>query len=227
MSELPVDGYTADRLLSGDVAPEDAPSGLEGVAALIEMVRAEPTRAELVREAETIAAMSAALSSGVPRRSKGSGRSRGSVALKLLAATIALTLVLGTGLALAGTLPASLQEVASGVLAKIGISVPNGNADSNSGGATTEAPPEAALYGLCTAWQSGQGGEKGKKNDATALQRLSTGAGTASVQDFCTDVIADHTTAHANSGKGPGHGASTAEEKSRGHSGGSGKGNKP
>lgn len=225
MSELPVDAFTADRLLSGAVPPEDAPPGLEGVAALMEAVRAEPTRAELGREAETIAAMSAALSFELQGQNKRSRRSA-SLSLKVLAATLVMTLALGTGLAFAGTLPAGLQDVASGVLAKIGISVPNGHADSNSGGATTEAPPEAAVFGLCTAWESGQGGEQGKKNDATALQRLSTGAGTASVQDFCTDVIAEHATAHPNSGKAADHGASTAEEKSGGRSG-LGKGNKP
>ena len=77
---------------------------------------------------------------------------------------------------------------------------------------------------MCTAWESGQGGENGKKNDATAFQRLTKAAGKASVQDFCDGVIAQHGADHPSSRGAAGQsstapGLSTANVKSGGHSG--------
>jgi hypothetical protein len=225
MSEMPLDPFTADKLLSGQLVDEDVPVGYDGVAKLLQAAGEGPTHLELRRQSETVAAMSAVLGSRVgrsARRSGGRGMSR-FAALKILAATLALLLTIGTGLALAGTLPDGFQKIASSVLAKIGISVanPNANADPNSNGAATEAPPEAALFGLCTAWESGQGGENGKKSDATAFQRLSLAAGTASLEDFCGGVIAQQKADHPTGQGNAVNGQANADEKSGGKSGGS------
>jgi hypothetical protein len=131
-------------------------------------------------------------------------------------------------LAFAGSLPAGAQGVASEVLSKIGVTVPgaNSHANSHSSNASTEAPPEAAWFGLCTAWQSGQGGEQGKKDQATAFEQLSAAAGTTTVQGFCADVVAEHN-ASLPSGVGePTAGTSTASTESGGRSD-SGLGHKP
>jgi hypothetical protein len=225
MSEMPLDPFTADKLLSGQLAPEDVPAGYDGVAKLLEAAGAGPSEPELRRQSETVGAMSVVLGSRVGRSGRGSGSGGMSrfAALKILAATLALLLTIGTGLAFAGTLPDGFQKIASSVLAKIGISVanPNANADPHSNGAATEAPPEAALFGLCTAWQSGQGGEHGNKNDATAFQRLSLAAGTASLEDFCAGVVAQNTADHPTGQGNAVNGQANADEKSGGKSGGS------
>ncbi len=226
MHEIPLDPFTADRLLSGVVAPEDAPPGYRDVASVLRAASGDPTEAELARQTQTVAAMSAALGTGIARSRHGRHRSQRSLRAKVSAIALVAALALGTGLAFAGTLPAAFQKVASGVLSDVGISVPNGQAASHSNDASTEAPPEAAWFGLCTAWESGQGGEKGKKNDATAFQRLSAAASKASVQgvqDFCDGVIAkhnaDHSTGHGAAGQSSAApGLSTADTKSGGRS---------
>jgi hypothetical protein len=220
----PLDPFTADRLLSGAVRAEDAPPGYRDVVRLLEAVGAAPTQAELTGGPATVAAMAASLAAdGVPSGGHGrrSGRSRFR-GLKVLAATLVLLLTLGTGLAFAGSLPAGFQKVASGILANLGISVPNGQAGLNENSPATEAPPDAALFGLCTAWQSGKGGDHGRKNDAVAFQRLAVAAGgSEKLGDFCAGVIADH--AHANNGQiNRQKGQQNAEEKSGGKSGGNG-----
>ena len=43
MHPVPLDLDTADRLLAGTVAPEDAPPGYSNVARLLESAAAEPT----------------------------------------------------------------------------------------------------------------------------------------------------------------------------------------
>ena len=222
----PLDPFTADRLLSGDIRAEDAAPDYEAVVQLLAAAGAAPAKTELRRETETVAAIAVALRSPVARNghrrkgsSSGSSRFRG---LKVLAATLVLLLSLGTGLAFAGSLPAGFQKVAPGMLAKLGISVPNGTAGSTPSSNATEAPPEAALFGLCTAWESGQGGNKGKKNDAVAFQRLAVAAGGSDkLGDFCAGVVADRDAAHPNNGQiHRQQGQQNAEEKSGGKSGG-------
>jgi hypothetical protein len=225
MSDTQLDPFTADRLLSGPPA-EDVPAGLEGVAGLLRVVAAGPTEGELAREAETVAAMSAALGSRVERGRRGRRSSRVSRVLKIqrIAAALVALLALGTVVAFAGSLPSAFQKVASGMLAKFGISVPNGQAGSHPNTNATTKPPEAALFGLCTAWQSGQGGENGKKGEATAFEQLAAAAGAAGktgVQSFCGGVIAQHDASHptsqGSSGQGN-NGTTTADTKSKGRS---------
>ena len=69
-----------------------------------------------------------------------------------------------------------------------------------------------ALYGLCTAYFSGQGGEHGKKNDAPPFAALEAAAaadpdgdGDATVEDFCTGV-------RPSNGRGGGSGKSNAPD---------------
>jgi hypothetical protein len=130
MQPLPLDSDTADRLLAGLVAPEDAPPGYGRVVQLLEAASAEASSEELAREPETVAAMAAALRSPVHRNATLSRRSFMPFALsrpRLTAAVLAAAFAASVGMASAGSLPGAAQDVASEMLAKIGIAVPGAN----------------------------------------------------------------------------------------------------
>jgi hypothetical protein len=129
MHPVPLDLDTADRLLAGTVAPEDAPPGYANVARLLESAAAEPTADELAREAEVVAMVAAAVRSSPSIRSL-SPRMSMPFALsrpRITAAFVAVTLACTAGLASAGSLPSAAQDIASAMLAKVGISVPGPN----------------------------------------------------------------------------------------------------
>ena len=126
---VPLDLNTADRLLAGTVAPEDAPPGYAGVARLLEAAWSEPTAEELAGEDEVVAMIAAVLRSPSSIAST-SRRRRLRPALsrpRVVAALVAAGLACGAGLATAGTLPGVVQDLASAALAKVGISVPGGD----------------------------------------------------------------------------------------------------
>jgi hypothetical protein len=130
MQPLPLDGDTADRLLAGFLAPGDAPPGYGPVARLLETALAEPTIEELARESETVYALAAALRSPVSAQHASSRRSFMPFALsrpRLTAAVLAAVLAVGVGMASAGSLPGAAQDVASAMLAKVGITVSGAN----------------------------------------------------------------------------------------------------
>ena len=204
-----LDPSTADRLLAGAIAPEDAPPEYADVARLIRAAKAAPLPTELAGEARTVAAMAAALNersvSLTPARSK--RPSRMFFRMKVAAVVLAGTMAAGTGLAFAGALPAPAQSAVSHFLATFGVTVPDPNAhagnhpnehardhsgharDHSSGSAPTG--PEAtgsARSGLCSAFPGGQGGANGRKSDSVAFQNLQKAAAAAgqSVEQFCT-----------------------------------------
>jgi hypothetical protein len=113
VTPVALDVATADRLLAGTVAPEDAPPGYAAVTRLLEAAWAEPTPAELRREAEVVAmtaavlrmpSWSAAGAGNAPRRSV---LSRPSIAAALIAAGIASS----AALSFAGVLPGPAQDL--------------------------------------------------------------------------------------------------------------------
>jgi hypothetical protein len=130
MHALPLDSDTADRLLAGSVAPEDAPPGYGRLVRLLEAASAEASSDELTREPETVAAMTAALRSPVHRNVASSRRSFMPFAFsrpRLTAALVAAAFAASVGMASAGSLPGAAQDVASEMLAKVGITVPGAN----------------------------------------------------------------------------------------------------
>ena len=130
MQPLPLDTDTADRLLAGSVAPEDAPPGYGRVVRLLEAASAEAPSEELAREPEALAAMKAALRSPAHRNVASSRRSFMPFALsrpRLTAAVVAAAFAASVGMASAGSLPGAAQDVASEMLAKVGITVPGPN----------------------------------------------------------------------------------------------------
>jgi hypothetical protein len=121
MERLPLDLDTADRLLAGSIAPSDAPPGYARVAGVLAAL--EPSAGErLTCERETIALLAETVRTSRAPRTKTSRRSI--VPRIKLASALAAALAGTAGLALAGNLPGAAQDVASSMLAKLGVSVP-------------------------------------------------------------------------------------------------------
>ena len=131
MRNLLLDRDTADRLLSGSVAADDAPPGYAGVAELLRTC-ARPLPLDAAHERTTIAAMSQRIRARRPAYPSGLGRVavRRPSRLKLVAVAVGAMLVGTSGLAFAGELPAPAQRFAHTVLGSIGVDIP-----------TAEAPP--------------------------------------------------------------------------------------
>jgi hypothetical protein len=143
MGDLMLDEMTADLLLDGRLAPEDAPHGYADVAGLVRALSLPPTAAELALQVVAVEATLTELAlRPAPRGSKApvaaSGRKWAprSRFFKTKVASLVLvgTLVGTTGLAVAGVLPAPLQDAASSVLATVGISVPTSDSHPASSG---------------------------------------------------------------------------------------------
>ncbi|GAC1598258.1 MAG: hypothetical protein NVS3B21_23610 [Acidimicrobiales bacterium] len=167
MRRNPLDDRTADRLLSGAVTSEDAPSGYAGVAALLQQARTGSAGGVLARDATTVAAMSSVvLAHPVPVSTPRGKTMLTKILTAKVAAAAAVGLLSATGAAAAtNTLPTSAQSTVSDVLSNVGISVPSPNASSaghadksgNTSKASTETPNDHADYGLCTAANASDG----------------------------------------------------------------------
>jgi hypothetical protein len=143
IGDLMLDEAMADRLLDGRLAPEDVPAGYADVVGLVRALSLPPTAAELALQVVAVEATLTQLAlRPAPRGSKApvaaSGRkwAARSRFFKTKLASIALvgTLLGTTGMAVAGVLPAPLQDAASSVLAKVGISVPTSDSHPASSG---------------------------------------------------------------------------------------------
>lgn len=124
----PLDGAASQRMLQGLVAPDEAPTGYEGVARLVIAARRPPGPEEV---AGTEAAVLAALmvlserhrtASPLVERAR---RVRRLFRIKVTAVAFAGTLVGTSGLAAAGVLPDPIQHAAARVLGSVGITVPD------------------------------------------------------------------------------------------------------
>jgi hypothetical protein len=222
---LALDEGTAERMLGGRLDPADAPPAYVRAAMVLEAIAAPPSSGELADEAATVAALaSVARSSPYP-----AARRRPTVLTKLLSAKIAAAAaaaalsVGGVAAAATGTLPDPAQRVAHQMLGAAGVPAPDDHADAANDASKADHSPTgpdasgAAKAGLCRAWQAGQGGEHGKKNDATAFKALATAAGGSDkIADFCKDV----TTASQEQGDAASSGAapSTVPEQAQAHS---------
>ncbi len=221
-----LDEGTVDRLLAGKLSPDEAPPGWDHVASLFQAASSPPVpndrmsdaalglsalSEDSMRDQETVEAMMAALADsdagGAPAAAPARIEDiRGRLRAKVASATVAATLVLGSGLAAAGELPAPAQNAISAALAKVGLSVPRAEtrsaerlaASSHRGGRkegghrgsgkqdragrneqAAAAGPDAggaARHGLCRAFFSGQGGTRGGKNDSVAMTNLQEAA---------------------------------------------------
>src|SRR5438105_13231628 len=128
MGRYMLDEHTADRLLSGALAPEAAPPGLAGVATLLKAASQPPTGQEVAGCAQTVAAMAGAVATPATAPFVHAGRRAG--LSRLLRPRIAATLTAGalalfSGFAAAGALPGPVQHAAHVAFGAVGISVPD------------------------------------------------------------------------------------------------------
>jgi hypothetical protein len=246
MQPMPLDTNTADRLLAGAVPPEDAPPGYAEVARLLEALTLEATPEDFVREAETVAIVSAAVRSSRDSHSASPRRSFMPFALsrpRMTAALIAAVVACSAGLASAGAFPGAAQDVASAMLAKVGISVPgpNDNAGTHPGERGKSSSTRPAATSDEPAPTAGKGGAISDLARATELEAIDKGAAVStaasegkshagqhrpgsegSAQAGSAPVATPHSggtgTADTASGGKSSHGTSTANTASGGHS---------
>jgi hypothetical protein len=196
---LALDEGTAERLLGGVLDPADAPPAYKRAAMVLDAIAAPPSSDELADEAAAVATLAA-----VARSSPNRARRRPTVLTKVLtakmaaAAAIAALSVTGVAAAATGTLPDPAQRVAHQMLGAAGVPAPDNGSQDTKGAANGDheaTGPDAsgaARDGLCRAWQAGQGGDHGRRNDSTAFKALATAAGGSDkIADYCKDSLAE------------------------------------
>lgn len=123
-----LDDDTLERLLAGRIDPADAPPGYSEVARVVRAAVASVEDVELLREGEDVATALGLVSRWSSASTPSHGRSRQMKTLshrvKLAGVVVLGTLAGSTGLAAAGVLPDPAQDALSGVLERVGISVP-------------------------------------------------------------------------------------------------------
>jgi hypothetical protein len=126
MDPFALDTGTAERLVAGSLDAGDAPPEYRGVAQTLQALRQPADSAELAGAPETVERIAAAVV--VARRARPEPRPKRPPARagKLASVVASIVLTLTSGLAVAGALPESAQDVASVVLGRVGISIPTG-----------------------------------------------------------------------------------------------------
>jgi hypothetical protein len=180
MHPVALDTDTVDRLLAGAIAPADAPPGYAEVARSLQAASAEPSSEELARETETVGIVAAAVRSSLEARSQSPRWSFVPLALsrpRLTAALVAAALACSASLASAGALPGAAQDVASSMLAKVGISVPGAN---ESAGTHPERGTSSTITHATPDSTAGKGGEISELARTTELTGVDKGAAVSS-----------------------------------------------
>ena len=184
-----LDPETARRLLDGHVAPDDAPPGFSGVAALFDAARGFTSAPGSVDEASTVAAMQAVVLERLdsptidPRRRNVRTKV---LAAKTAAATTVVLLGAGTAAAATGSLPGAAQSTASDMLSKIGVSVPGNNNDHAN---TRGQSPDSGT--------TGSTGETGNSGNSGSSNRQGNGPNSHAFPGLCRAQIAS--AGHPNS----------------------------
>ena len=138
-----LDADTAERMLRGAVAPDDAPNALAGTAALLQAARRPLTAADPAVEERTLAAMVAAIGSSAPTRTN-NRRSTMNVTTKLAAGAAVGVISLFGGLTAASALSGT---VSSDVTHTTGVSLPfaaTSHPDADASHSTTTDKSETA-----------------------------------------------------------------------------------
>lgn len=213
MKPIPdLDPETTERMLAGALEPDDAPPGYSDVVRVLRATTAPPERTSPTREAWAIAAGQQILDEECLDLSADIKRSSGSKYLRAkVIGVVTVGTLLGTGgMAMAGALPASLQDAASKVFDTIGITVPSGHPASSgsviSGIATTTTEKGVAKGAQISTIASGgksQAGQHGPSSHANPHATSPHGQGAV----------------HGNSNGASDHGSSTASSHSPSGSG--------
>ena len=163
-----LDNDTLERLLAGRVEPDDAPPGYAEVARVLRTAVEPPELDEPSHEAEHVAAARALLGPRSPASIPSDGRSgkmrSKSYRLKVSGLVVVGTLAATSGLAAAGALPDAAQEALSGVLDRVGITVPAGGDHPASSG--------EEISGVATATEA-EGVDKGAEISSIASGGMS------------------------------------------------------
>jgi hypothetical protein len=203
-----------ERLLDSPLDPGSVPPGYGGLARLLAAATAPAAPDELAGQQRALAEFTAVMRSTPPTLSP----RRTAVPHKVFtikAAAAALVAVLSVGgiaAAATGHLPgqaspvadqaaattaadAAAQGLGKAAVASVGGTAQAGATDAQ--GRESAVGPDAtgaARAGLCQAWQSGQGGDHGRRMESVAFQALATAAGGAdNIAGYCKDVTAgDH-----------------------------------
>lgn len=123
---LALDEDTAERLLGGDLPPDEAPPGYGEVAALLAATVAAPSPAELAGQAAAVAELRAVIrtrAAALSRRRVGQRSRHGRVGLAVVVVVGALA-TSGAAAAATGRLPGPIQEVARSILVTVGGAEP-------------------------------------------------------------------------------------------------------
>jgi hypothetical protein len=205
MQRFGIDDDTADRLLSGQVAPQDAPPEYRAIAGAVQAAQYPTGGKDAARESATIAAMVEALHSGPTSDAPIRRKSMFARMLSAKVAAIAAVGLLGATAAAAATntLPDPAQSAISGAASHVGLSIPKPHghaygltkshgadaATPANGGAVGPDASGSAKFGLCTAYASGNAttNPHSHKTKSVAFRNLQAAADTAgmSVADYC------------------------------------------
>lgn len=211
---LALDEETVERLLAGDVPPDEVPVGYAEVAELLTAVVAAPSQEELAGKAKALAELEAvtrARQAGLTPRRAGRPPRRRRVGLAVVVVVGALVTG-GAAAAATGQLPGPVRDAARSILGAAGAEpvspVQAGsspaprtqNTDAGGAGAGAQGPrstgsgPAASskVKGLCRAYVAGKGDEQGKKLDAAAFEALARAAGGADrIPAYCQEMDPD------------------------------------
>lgn len=129
-----LDAATADAILDGRIAADDAPPGYGEVVAILRAADAPVRPDEIDGAPETIRRIfeeARRSPSPVPGPVAGDARRGGRWSLRAAVVAVVAIFTLGGGVAMAatGNLPGPLQSAASSVLGAVGVSVPDGPGD--------------------------------------------------------------------------------------------------
>jgi hypothetical protein len=204
---LALDEETVERLLTGDLAPAEAPTDYAKVAALLAAAAAEPTPEELAGQSAALAELRAVTR---PRRAVTRARRAARPPRRrwagLAAVALVGALVTGGAAAATGGLPEPVRDVARSIMGSGGDPAPaqpgrqpprvapTGGADdpvaappgSQAGGSTRPAPGSTAAgpaaqpdrQELCRAYLASLDKQQGKKKmEASVFARLARAAG--------------------------------------------------
>jgi hypothetical protein len=227
-----LDDETADRLLAGRLDPADAPPGYAAVAKLVAAATAPAASDELARGPQAVARFAATARSGFPARAsitRRAGVPRRPRSVKAAVAVLAAVLSIGGVAAAAGVFPPAADHRpdnpgrdATATTGRSGATPTTaadkaGNRQRGNGTATGPDATGPAKDGLCRAWQAGQGGQHGKREDSPAFRALAAAAGGADkIAAYCQATSPGRS---AGQGQGQGQGQNPPPDP------GSGRGN--
>jgi hypothetical protein len=241
MRGLFLDNDTLERMLAGGIEPDDAPPGYAEVARILGAVALGSDSVTPRQEAEHVAAaqMLIARQSSASTRSDGRSKRMRSKGYRLkVAGLVALGTLAGTsGLAAAGVLPDSAQNIVSDVLDRVGISVPANEANEDPASSSEPIEPPSSLEGpgedpassgeaiseIATTTSS-TGIDKGAEISSTASGGMSQAGEHGSVLDGADAAVVDSpneggsNTADTASGGNSAHGTAVADGASGGKS---------